>query len=403
MNVRIKLFFCFLLVGALVVIAGNVSSFISQRTLEKTIGENLVFVTHEVLDSIDRDLLGRINEWTAYSKNMHLQNVLEESNKTFQMLDNPQKYIDKENRAWTAAGESEITPFMNNLITNPVSMDLKRRIGYYENVYGYKVFGEIFVTNKYGANVVQTGKTSDYEQGDEAWWAGAKKDGLYIGDITYDKSADVYSIDIGIRVDDQLGMFLGVMKVVFNLKEVISIIEQAKNKSNYSTTESMLINKNGRVIYSSKTHSVLDNILQSGLFRNIQEEQGYFIASPDVLGEIEKLFTYAHSDKGGHIKSLGWVLITEQETREIFSPVAKMKNITLFSTIGVMIIAILLGFAVSHSITQPLVHLRNAIDKVAKGDLKVEINVDSNDEFGSLAHSFNNMVTELRRSREGFK
>ena len=106
---------------------------------------------------------------------------------------------------------------MQELIDNGLSKRLKEKIDFYEKKYGYRIFGEVFITNKYGANVAQTGKTTDYRQDDEKWWQVAKDKGLYVEDVEYDESADVYSIDIGIRVEDLKGNFLGVIKVVLNI------------------------------------------------------------------------------------------------------------------------------------------------------------------------------------------
>jgi len=44
--------------------------------------------------------------------------------------------------------------------------------------------------------------------------------GLYISEIHYDQSADVYSADIGFRVSDNRGEFLGVIKAVTNVDQI---------------------------------------------------------------------------------------------------------------------------------------------------------------------------------------
>jgi len=71
-----------------------------------------------------------------------------------------------------------------------------------------------------GVNIAQTGKTTDYLQSDELWWIRGKADGVYISESHYDQSADVYSTDIGFRVSDNRGGFLGVIKAVTNVDQV---------------------------------------------------------------------------------------------------------------------------------------------------------------------------------------
>ena len=124
------------------------------------------------------------------------------------------------------APKETITPFMWELMNNRLAGELKEKIEFYEEQYGHLVYAEIFVTNKYGVNTGQSGKTSDYYQADEKWWQEAKEDGLYVSGVEYDNSAGVFSLDICARIDDENGNFLGVIKSVLNIKEVIKIMKE---------------------------------------------------------------------------------------------------------------------------------------------------------------------------------
>ena len=79
-------------------------------------------------------------------------------------------------------------------------------------------YAEIFITNQYGVNVIQSHKTSDYIQNDEKWWQKAKQNGLYLSEGGYDESADVYASDIAIKILNDDGEFIGVLKAVINLE-----------------------------------------------------------------------------------------------------------------------------------------------------------------------------------------
>ncbi len=73
--------------------------------------------------------------------------------------------------------------------------------------------------------------------------------------------------------------------------------------------------------------------------------------------------------------------------------------IALISALGVGLI-ILIGFFVSRNISRPITELKNAADKVADGDTDVSVSIDSDDELGSLAKSFNGMVKNLIKANE---
>ena len=81
-------------------------------------------------------------------------------------------------------------------------------------------YAEIFVTNQYGANVAQSHKTSDFRQDDETWWQKAKQNGIFLSEGGYDESAGVYSSDIAIKILDNNGNFIGVLKAVVNIESI---------------------------------------------------------------------------------------------------------------------------------------------------------------------------------------
>ena len=147
---------------------------------------------------------------------------------------------------------------MQSFINNPFSEELREKSKFYEKKYGYKLYGEIFVTNKYGANAAQTGKTSDFRQDDEVWWQKATQEGVYIGDVKYDESAGIYSIEIDSRVEDKDGNFLGVLKSVLNIQEAITITDNLLAQSTYKDPEVNLLDHGGRIIYSNEQFIIFD-------------------------------------------------------------------------------------------------------------------------------------------------
>jgi len=149
-----------------------------------------------------------------------LRQSLRDSDKEFQEMEDVYLIIEQREKEWTDTSLEIITPFMQELIDNTISDQLREHANKYQESFGYDLYAEIFVTNAYGVNIAQTGKTSDYIQNDELWWIRAKQDGLYISEIHYDESADVYSADIALRVNDNLGKFLGVIKAVTNVEQI---------------------------------------------------------------------------------------------------------------------------------------------------------------------------------------
>lgn len=58
-------------------------------------------------------------------------------------------------------------------------------------------------------------------------------------------------------------------------------------------------------------------------------------------------------------------------------------------------LAILAGFFISYQLSQPVLMLANTTQRMSDGDLSARVNLKRRDEFGILAHSFNEMATRV--------
>lgn len=111
-----------------------------------------------------------------------------------------------------------IDDFIKPFLTNKTALEL---LTFQEKNPG---FPEIFVTDKYGLNVGQTGKTSDYYQADESWWADAYNNGIgksYHGAIEFDDSAQSEAISLYVPLKDPSNSsVVGVIKAVLSITAI---------------------------------------------------------------------------------------------------------------------------------------------------------------------------------------
>lgn len=70
----------------------------------------------------------------------------------------------------------------------------------------------------------------------------------------------------------------------------------------------------------------------------------------------------------------------------------------IYSALGTIAIACILGVLLSRSLTSPIRELTQATHAVSGGDLSQQVPVRSSDELGTLAQAFNKMSSELSRS-----
>ncbi len=76
------------------------------------------------------------------------------------------------------------------------------------------------------------------------------------------------------------------------------------------------------------------------------------------------------------------------------------RNITILLLIATVFTSIILILLLVRVMSVPLKRLVQAVRRVAEGDLEANAAIDSRDEFGELAQSFNQMTASLREARE---
>jgi signal transduction histidine kinase/CheY-like chemotaxis protein len=87
-------------------------------------------------------------------------------------------------------------------------------------------------------------------------------------------------------------------------------------------------------------------------------------------------------------------------TRGMQSDIRRLERALGFATLAVIVIGILLTVLLVRIIADPVNQLVEATRRIARGDLDVLLSVDSQDEIGELAKSFNQMTLKLQKSRE---
>ena len=399
MKIRQKLLLGSLGFALLVGMVGYISVYKSQESLEKSIGNGSTILAQETLDKIDRGIYLRIEEMLVLSRDRKIQEAVIQSNREFDQMPDRQAHINKKEEEWVSVSKGAVASFIQQLSDIEASQELRERIEFHRKKYGYKIFSEIFVTNKYGVNAVQTGKTTDYRQDDEGWWQTGKKNGLHVRDVQYDESSGTRSTDIGIRIEDGNGNFIGVMKAILDIKEIITVMDIIKRDSRYKTMNVRLLSNKGKVIYATNKNNVSNN--SAWILNEFKQKEKHTYDSVMMLpGEGKRLVVHAHSHGYKDYKGLGWFLIIEYDTREIFAPVTVLRNALLGVSLGVMIFAFLAGFLFSRSISMPIMKLEEAAGEISKGKLDVRVDIRSKDEIGFLGKTFNQMIDNLKDQKE---
>lgn len=88
----------------------------------------------------------------------------------------------------------------------------------------------------------------------------------------------------------------------------------------------------------------------------------------------------------------------------LYVPLAKISELTrgfsylwFFSGIFMISMALFVGYIMIDRLTRPLVTMKQAAEKVSKGDFSARVEIQSNDEVGQLAAAFNHMSASIQQ------
>lgn len=113
------------------------------------------------------------------------------------------------------------------------------------------------------------------------------------------------------------------------------------------------------------------------------------------MTDDENVFVYTT------VETTGWIVAISVPKEKIFAPINDLRTTYIFLTLATilgLLITIIFSLHFSSRIIRNISGIKKMTQRMAKGDLSVqELKVDSRDEFGDLAQSFNSMLHDVRK------
>jgi len=392
MKIAYKLILGMMIPAVIVGLAGMYILAVGQESMRAIIDDTSAAYVRAIMSEIDRAMHSRIVGWQAYTSGQDIQLVLENANRLMEQKSDRESYIDKRDAEWRATAKNTNTAFMQEILQSRVSRGITALRDKLNQGYGYVIFPEIIITDRYGAIVAQSNRTSDYRQNDEEWWQRARESGLYLGHVEFDSSANMHATDVAMRIDDGSGGFLGVIKVVVSLTEVQSIISQRSTDERLASRFNfMLFTGDRRIIHTNMDYvPVLAD--GSAYFDGVDITPDADVLTIDrkdkVFGD-DLLSAYAVSQGYGGLPGLGWILLHEYHADDIYQPIQTLRQRFLVVAFITALIAILLGAGTALSLSYRINRLVRATRRFAAGDTTTPVDEKGNDELAMLGRSFN--------------
>ncbi|WP_054648489.1 cache domain-containing protein [Salidesulfovibrio brasiliensis] len=95
------------------------------------------------------------------------------------------------------------------------------------------------------------------------------------------------------------------------------------------------------------------------------------------------------------VPAMEWIVVATVYTDELYKPLFQIKVLTYGIGTVTLLLMLLLGMAVSRSITQPLSRFMDTVDRAGQGDYGVRVRDAGNDEIGRLSKHFDRFMDQL--------
>ncbi len=371
-------------------------------------------IATEIAEDIDNILVEKVKTALTLANTPNIIEALLASNLSYgRMSDEKRKEtITRNNRKWKSITDSTdqyITKFTDNAVANALKKQQEILPGEY---------GEIFLTNRFGALVASTAKLSTFTHGHKYWWQGAYNKGeglIFFDDRGYDDSVGGYVLGLVVPIKkgtEIIGILKCNLNLLGNISELLSIAEDT------SIGRFKLIRSGGMVVFEEGSEPMSTRVADS-LVAHIQTKNNGSIIITDhsrkvLVGLAEIKLTSGENEYafGGTFESVdhkkgntgeSWYIICSRQLDEVRAPI--ITSLKTLVTIGIALVFVLafVSFLVGRKIATPLAILNKATEKIGEGNFEYRVEMDGQDEFGKLAHSFNHMTKTLQQTTTSIK
>ena len=162
----------------------------------------------------------------------------------------------------------------------------------------------------------------DFVQSDEEWWQSAWQQGVSAGDITYDESSRLWSMDLSVRIDEPVGEKpVGVMKAVLSIEPIQRVADRIAQA--IPAGRVLIADRSGALIAETGSGHARERIMNPGIDPIHQSEpslRAAFAAERAGFSVDRHWLTgFAHIGEraaripaGDRLEGLDWLVVVQQ-------------------------------------------------------------------------------------------
>ena len=382
--------------------------FINYNTITENHLDLSINIANEISASLENNILEKVKTVRTISISPVISEALQVSNKHFGKLSeqDKDKEIKAKNDRWKAI-EDHDNQFILRYTNNQVS---KYLINQQKNIEGE--YGEIFITDKYGALIASTAKLTTFAHNSKYWWKSAYNNGegaVFFDDRGYDESVGGYVVGVVVPIKDG-NEIIGILKA--NLNILGSINNLILNRTKEKSEQVLLIRSSGLIVYEEGLEPLSKRIPDEILEKMSISENSFILKEEGLAGiyatsEIDITAGKPGYNFGGSFESIdhkkgntgeSWYIVDFHPMSHITQEINNDLKILIFIGLFLSFVLAIFSMIVGNRLAKPIKDLIKQTIIISKGDFNSKISTKRTDEIGQLATSFNRMTDNLRET-----
>jgi PAS domain S-box-containing protein len=324
---------------------------------------------------------------------------------------------EKKNTSTILAAASVYRDLLKEPINSSNYLAIKNKVDkrFIRTLEGDKEIIETFILDKTGKVIVSSDKAQEgKDKSKDVYFLNAKNE-TYIKDVYFSETLKKFSFALSSPIKEDDGTFLGISVLRYNPSDFYSVVSNENGLG--ATEENFLVNKDklfispslflgSDVILKQKVDTENVNNCFSKEEIDYVNKNGYTGFLKTFGNQIVESKDYRNIDVIGthaYIPEIGWCLVTKVDKSDAYS----FKNTLIIIFLIIFLIAgsifLIISYLISRKIINPIKFLELGIDNIKQGNFDYRIKVNSKDEIGAFANSFNDMAFMVRDSNENIK
>ncbi len=384
--------------------------FYNHETVRRQVQNNYEDIAQTVANHAEVHLLSSADVSQTISSAPLLTEALIASNRAYESLDGDQrqKQIDDLDRQWQQT-KDPAAPFIQAYLNTPAARYLSSQQDLFPGQYG-----EIFLTNRYGAMIATTGRLTTLAHGHKYWWQAAFAEGrgrIFFDDRGFDTSVGGYVLGVVVPIRNQ-GEIIGILKCNINLLgRLTHLLEDFKLAHG---GELQIVRSSGLVVLREGLEP-LSETLPGSFHPHLQKRvsDAFFYKGPDGYDQLIATTPIAitkGSDTygfGGSYKSMdhikgntgeAWHVLISVGQELVYHEAHVTTRALVYLGLILLVFVLLISLYWGRWVARPVVELAQAARKIGAGHLETRVHEIGRDEIGDLARAINEMSSSLARN-----